>query len=673
MGSTSDAVVLDSDTLGQLNSAEAKLLLDTIDSLRTLGVGEIVDLPQIIVVGDESSGKSSVLEAISRVRFPVKGGICTRFATELVLRKTPHVSIDVRINFAKPDGIFSKHKEPEAFRRTGFDRDALPSIIEEAKEHMGIRDGSAKGFSKDVLRVEITGPDLYSLTLVDLPGFFHSPTATQSAEDLATVDQLVGSYMQQKNSIILAVVYATNQISVQKVLKEMEKHDPLRERTLGVITKPDLCQPGLSNEQSALHLARNNEPHKLSHGWHVLRNRSEDDSESSSESRDASEENFFRTSVWSSLPDTSLGVENLRKKLSKVLLSHIQRSLPLMIGQIETALGVRQDSLARLGKPRSSTEDLRSYLLDIADTFQRLSTDAVNGRYGDQFFGDIYDGERKLRARLRNLNRAFHFTLLKKGAMHEIKWEEDGDVESDGDNETPDYLEPYIELYKFPDPRPIDEDFLRSEVEALASTNQGREFPGLPTADLVLQLFKSQASPWQGIAQRHLELVTEFTKVFVEQLFSHVIGADEETVTSILRDLVDPFFQQRAVALELKLAEILRPYTGDYGLPLVTEFRENLSNRRLNRLAGRVTDLLDGVQLTGPDGKRVDKIKRRTIMNALLDEDVDDDEFGAEQVIDMMDTYYEVIPFAKAPRCMQANVADSGRYLLGTSPRTSSI
>ena len=56
-----------------------------------------ISLPQIIVCGDQSSGKSSVLEAISGVGFPVKSNLCTRFPTELVLRKHLHVGVRVSI------------------------------------------------------------------------------------------------------------------------------------------------------------------------------------------------------------------------------------------------------------------------------------------------------------------------------------------------------------------------------------------------------------------------------------------------------------------------------------------------------------------------------------------------------------------------------------------------
>lgn len=74
-----------------LNSLESKgqvELLNDIDRLRSQGLSHFdVSLPQIIVCGDQSSGKSSVLEALSRVQFPTKDELCTRFATEVVLRK----------------------------------------------------------------------------------------------------------------------------------------------------------------------------------------------------------------------------------------------------------------------------------------------------------------------------------------------------------------------------------------------------------------------------------------------------------------------------------------------------------------------------------------------------------------------------------------------------------
>ncbi|GAB1315414.1 hypothetical protein MFIFM68171_05624 [Madurella fahalii] len=375
-------LVLDADPLAQLNSSDAKALLDTIDSLRELNVGDIVNLPQIIVVGDQSSGKSSVLEAISRVRFPVDGDLCTRFATELLLRRSTETVVNVSIQFAdNAHSAADDTAQRQPFQRSSFDKDALPDIIMEAKELMGIRKGGAKKFSKDILRVEVAGPEVYPLTLVDLPGIFHSATADQDLEGKETVDQLINSYMRQPKSIILAVVAANNQLANQVVLQEVKKHDPRKERTIGVITKPDLAGSASANERKYLDLVKGRETmHKLVLGWYVLRNRSEEERASDADVRDAAEERFFQTGAWSSISPTSRGVESLRKRLSKVLLDHIRASLPDLIHDIETNLRTRQEELSRLGKSRSNPEELQSYLLGIADDFQRLARDAVEGR-----------------------------------------------------------------------------------------------------------------------------------------------------------------------------------------------------------------------------------------------------------------------------------------------------
>lgn len=74
--------------LNSFCSEDRLQLMDAIDMLRSQGINRFVSLPQIIVCGDQSAGKSSVLEAISGVTFPIDSNLCTRFPTELVLRRT---------------------------------------------------------------------------------------------------------------------------------------------------------------------------------------------------------------------------------------------------------------------------------------------------------------------------------------------------------------------------------------------------------------------------------------------------------------------------------------------------------------------------------------------------------------------------------------------------------
>jgi Dynamin family len=81
----------------QLHSQQKVDLLNEIDQLRSQGVSQFVHLPQLIVCGDQSSGKSSVLEAISSIPFPTKENLCTRFATEVILRNAAEETIYVSI------------------------------------------------------------------------------------------------------------------------------------------------------------------------------------------------------------------------------------------------------------------------------------------------------------------------------------------------------------------------------------------------------------------------------------------------------------------------------------------------------------------------------------------------------------------------------------------------
>ena len=81
--------MINNDVSVSLQSKDHRDLLDIIDKLRSQGISRYVDIPQIIICGDQSSGKSSALEAISGVAFPTKDNLCTCFATELILRRIP--------------------------------------------------------------------------------------------------------------------------------------------------------------------------------------------------------------------------------------------------------------------------------------------------------------------------------------------------------------------------------------------------------------------------------------------------------------------------------------------------------------------------------------------------------------------------------------------------------
>lgn len=641
--------------------AEQQTLLDTIDELRNLGLSNVLHLPQIVVVGDQCAGKSSVLEAISRVRFPIKDGICTRFPTELVLRQSQsrHTKVEVRAPGDSPD-------KNHSFNRAGFTQDDLPAIIEEAKQHMGITAESTK-ISDHVLRVEISGPDVPQLTLVDLPGFFQNDTESQDIAGIEVANRLAESYMRQENSIILAVISAQYALSAHKVLRFAKKLDPERERTLGIITKPDKVDKDSNTEETYLRVVQNNETsHQLALGWHVLRNRAPRETTWTDEQRDGEEKRFFESGVWSAISSQNFGIDTLRKKLSRVLLGHIQRTLPGLVTKIQDHISSRQTRLEKLGDQRSSTKDVRKYLSSISSRYHGVAREAVQGRYGDAFFDVVHPGPEpgyldsripKLRALVRDLNRVFYFLIKNEGATRHIQWggeggstasSDDGEASANGGTPPatsppevplPEHLDQLKDYYQL-DPRvEISVEALTDELDRKASENQGVEFPGSSNDRLALDLFRKQSKSWGGLAKQHVKLVAKVTREFAVKVVEHVVEPDSKTSEAIVKDLVTPYFDEKEKVLKAKVEELLKHYRDGYDPQptMYDEFVERVTERRNKRLVKHMAHQTEDVKAGGKDSREA---LLHVFMHVLKTSKTS--KFDAEHTIDVAITYYEV-------------------------------
>ena len=514
-------VLNNSQALNGLCSEDQLDLLNVVDNLRSQGVSHYgVSLPQIIVCGDQSSGKSSVLEAISGVAFPTKSEICTRFPTELILRKSPEVEVAVSIvpdqsrSEAERDSILNFHHSLDG-------SEDMSVLIEKAKSVMGIMP-HGKAFSKDILRVEVSGPDRPQLTIVDLPGLIHSPTKQQSASDVVLIQSLVDEYMKERRSIILAVVSAKYDYANQIVLKMARGADKTGERSLGVITKPDKLKPGSLSESTFISLARNQDV-GFSRGWHVLKNMDTEEGEATLATRDAEEQTFFSQGVWRSLPRTSLGIEHLRQRLSKVLLAQIVTELPSLIEEIEAKLDQCRHRLEQLGQARTTLDEQKTYLLQISQKFQGLVKAAVDGTYNDLFFDDAHTEvgyHKRLRAMAQNLNIEFAAKIRRDGHYWRV-------VASLPGKPSPSNK-----------PKPITRRTYLDEVEKLMRRTRGRELPGTFNPMIVKDLFSEQCKPWTNIAGNHIQSVWNVTNRFLELAVAET--ADEGTGKAMLRKIFDP-------------------------------------------------------------------------------------------------------------------------------------
>ncbi|KAL1881850.1 hypothetical protein Daus18300_000903 [Diaporthe australafricana] len=480
------------EALGQLCSNDQLDLLDLIDQLRSVGINHYVSLPQIIVCGDQSAGKSSVLEAISRVSFPVQSNTCTRFPTELILRPTPEVSSSVSIvphtsrTEAERISLCEFRKELEGF-------DGLGEMIEAAKAAMGIQ-AHGKTFSRDLLRIEITGTEIPQLTIVDLPGLIHSATRSQTEDDVELIKDVVREYMEEPRSVILAVISAKNDLANQMVLKMAKEADPTGQRTMGVITKPDSLFSGSKNERDFVSLAQNKEI-EFRLGWHVLKNLDSEKGSFSLTKRDHEEDEFFSKGIWPRLPAQLLGVSKLRDRLSNVLTRQIASELPSVVEEIASQLRVCREELEKMGQRRATKEEQQLYLVKISQIFQQLIKASIDGVYNDHFFEDARSDRgycQRLRAVIQNSNQKFANDLLARGHYRQIvplvtEYEEEEDWEGSVQ---------------------ITRDEFIAHIQNLMFRTRGRELPGTFSPLIVEDLFRDQCSPWEAILQEQVETAT---------------------------------------------------------------------------------------------------------------------------------------------------------------------
>ncbi len=632
-------------TLDGLLTADESILLDTVDKLRNHGVSKYIKLPQIIVCGDQSSGKSSVLEAISRISFPRGRGICTTFPTELALRRDPNRTVKVQLkpSASRPESeriSLSSYQPP-----TGRLEDFEP-LVRNAQEHLkksAGKDRGADSFFEDTLHVEVTDPKWPPLSLVDLPGLISSPNPEQTAADVPLIYNMVSNYMMNPKSIILAVISAGYELPLQKVFSIINKYDPLGKRTICVVTKPDSAVPGPDDLPQFVQYAQNNLPgYTFELGWHVVMNRAHNAQTQTSDERDKAEKDFFAQAPWSGrLHRDQLGINKLRDRLSTLLERHTRAEMPGVLKQISETLNASRDELSKLGPARSNSDEQRKHLTTIGQRFENLVRQAMNGYYDDSsfFLPELPESDpRKLRAAVQNLNEDFAKRMHERGHTKQIMPE--GITE--------------LGIFQRRSTSTSPEKVLRSEyiqyIKSLSRKNRGVELIGSPNLRLVRDLFLDQSRAWRPLATDHLENVVQ---IVIDHL-SAVSGnaASPETAAALRREVVYQAVDTRRKRVMEKLEELMKSHEKGhpitYDLSYVKNSRKlvkadvklRLENYQRRNIQKSQNSTVDGTPPT-PQGLQIHQVIDALKLDAEQIEEVD-----CADILNSMQAYYEVrVPF----------------------------
>ncbi|KAH7152378.1 Dynamin central region-domain-containing protein [Dactylonectria estremocensis] len=319
------------------------------DVFATVGVNNPIDLPQIAVVGSQSSGKSSVLENIvGRDFLPRGSGIVTRRPLVLQLINRPAQSNGVKQEEidAGADKAANPDEWGEFLHIPGQKFYDFSKIRDEISRETEAKVGRNGGISPAPINLRIYSPNVLTLTLVDLPGLTKVPVGDQPRDIERQIREMVLKYIGKSNAIVLAVTAANQDLANSDGLKLAREVDPEGQRTIGVLTKVDLMDDGtdvidiLSNRVIPLRL-----------GYVPVVNRGQRDIDNKKAINVAleAEKNFFENHKAYRNKSSYCGTPYLARKLNLILMMHIKQTLPDIKARISSSLQKYASELESLG------------------------------------------------------------------------------------------------------------------------------------------------------------------------------------------------------------------------------------------------------------------------------------------------------------------------------------
>ncbi|KAF9204450.1 hypothetical protein BGZ49_005284 [Haplosporangium sp. Z 27] len=545
-------------------NSEYQDIIDKINKIRSYGLNKMITIPQIAILGDQSSGKSSVLEAITKLSFPRNIETCTRFATQVSMRRSEKVEMSAHID-----------DEPKFNKRYQSQSEAwdIHTVISQANSILC----SSVEISEKVLEITISGPTLSPLTIIDLPGYINTTIDGQDKSIVETIRAINTRYIKDNRTIILAVVPANVDLNNIFVLGEAERYDPTNERTIPIVSKPDTIEADLlpSLIQTIL-----NRRKRMKLGYLVMKNSSFKDIEMSWEDAKKCEDEFFRsTDLWRQVPDSRKGRVKVKQFLADLLYSHIKKELPHLRKDIIDLIGECEKEIASMGPQVSSNATAKIKYFECILKLKSALAALLNGNY------------------------SFEYINKHKYDITDNNNEDDIGNESD-DNDSHDFA---------PLPLEGDHKFIRAslrklykrynramnrgkymlpteKISELVNRYRGNELPGFISFTTFTQIYTETLVRWSEMTKAHVnnmhmylyKAITNFIEFSTEPLlkdtllleFGNFYSAQtlkiDEAIENIFKDESTPFtmnkyyydniFKKRKAKMEQEIQELVTKY-----------------------------------------------------------------------------------------------------------------
>lgn len=354
----------------------AQKIISCNQKLQELGINDTIDLARIVVIGDQSTGKSSLIEAISGIVVPKASGLCTKcpIAINLSNASDPSISwhctvyVDEQFSYnAKkkhitknnPLGPWQEEKETRTslIKSTGNPAE-LSGLIDFAQRMIlnperephnpfdaNLNTQDTETFSPNTIRLDISAAGWVNLSFVDLPGVISRAGKGNPEYYVEIVESLATKYARDKNNIILLTL-PLNHDHVNSRSYSIVEREKVLERTIAVFTKVDLASSDQHQQCIKTYFEAEAEE-EFGQGQHAVMLGGQDEHE------------FFLQAPWNDLPSaeqSKLGIPNLIERIRDILFRQTQQTLPQNLTSIRERLQKVSDLLQQLPTPPDAGE-----------------------------------------------------------------------------------------------------------------------------------------------------------------------------------------------------------------------------------------------------------------------------------------------------------------------------
>lgn len=333
-----------------------------------------IKFPQIVVVGTQSSGKSSILNRLLCMDLlPTGEEMITRTPLQLTLIQSEE----------NHHAIFLETNKKIELTMPIPKKEEIDKIREEIKRQTIEFAGDQKNLSKRPIYLRVSTPFVPNLELVDLPGLtmIACEDRGQPADIKEQIREIVTEYIINPQTIILCVMKARVDLETDMALDLVKSIDKEGQRTMGILTKVDLMN---YNTDISNYLEQNtSQSLLLNYGYYALKNRSLVEKDKINVLMAAEQENKFfqsheiyRNKKFSSL----LGIGNVGRTISNILLGELRKKIPRIKNTIQRKLNTINIDLQQIGSLPSDDKDLQLLVHNLLSSVKTMYSDSIIGR-----------------------------------------------------------------------------------------------------------------------------------------------------------------------------------------------------------------------------------------------------------------------------------------------------